>query len=482
MSPVSDKSTYYKTLYQQGFGANLPDTDLLMSQTNNHSMTKWNQSYQTCYASQCSSVDGIICLPNTTEQNTHRDMSCNSVEKASPVHYQRMMLETPEKLTDFDSNTTVVTYPKTDQINQRSSHSVIESASVGRSTQGRQRVLCDPNIFLPDTEHLHKRHGKRYYTRHLKDNTDTLPWSYNDESASLSGGSQIKRSKSFSHQYVPETLRSVSYNSNDLDTRLPGQDIPLHCDYVDTDSEQQNRNTNCCSSVGTIKMHTYLSEDIEKHQQLSECDTQPLSPTSQSRMNTHETEARHPEATFSLAYLSQFTNTQCFSPPLDLSPELDLDHSQVCRTTENTTMSTRHNDISTMSGSIITNPVSCHALLNDSCQSSPVTAKPVPCNTMLNDSSNQSSSVPTKPVSLHLFNDNAIMMTHRLDRPDYCGGSESGVLTNAYVEDGRRDLVGPPCLGGAKEGSSQREQQSRQYFKKKQTVGKTAEYSEHPDR
>ena len=449
VSPVSDKSTYYKTLYQQGFGASLPDTGLLMSHKNNQSMTKWNQSYQTCYASQCSSVDGIICLPNTTEQNTHGKMSCNSVENASPLHYQRMMLETPEKLIDFDRSTPVMMYPKTDRINERSSHSVIESASVGRSTQGRQRVLCDSNIFLPDNEHLH---GKRHYTIHHEDNTDTLPWSYNDESASLSGGSQIKQSKPFSHQYVPETPRSVAYSSNDLDTRLPGQDIPLHRDFVDSDSEQQNRNRNCGIAVGTIKTHTYFSDDIEKQQQHSECDTQPLFLTPQPRMNTHETEAGHPEATFSLAYLSQFTNTQCFSPPLDLSPELDLDHSQECRTTENTTMSTRHSDISTMSGSVITNPVSCHALLDDSYQSTSVTAKPVSC---------------------HWLNDNAIMMSHRLDRPNYCGDSESGVLTNANVEDGTREQVGLPRFGGAKEGSRQREQQSRQYFKK---------HSEHPDR
>ncbi|KAI0209399.1 DNA polymerase nu [Lamellibrachia satsuma] len=185
----------------------------------------------------------------------------------------------------------------------------------------------------------------------------------------------------------------------------------------------------------------------QQQQQKTECNSQPLFPHSQPRMGTWDEGAGNAEATFSLAYLSQFTNTQSYSPPLDLSPESDLDridHSQSMKTAEMKTVSPQHSDISTVT--------------------------------------HHSPSVTTKSVFCHSTSNYTVtMMTHsdKFDGPDCCGSSESVVLDTS-VGRGSYEPVCFPHKGGCNAGSGLREQQNRELFKKP-IGGKSTQHVGHID-
>ena len=355
----SDSSTYYKSLYQERFGASLPDvrgtSSEATTQINSYSATtKWNEPYT---PSQSSTSDGIICLTNSTVQDT----GGNTPSHSNPLRYQRTMFQTPDALIDFDSETPV----KLNQFDRVEHGSSFVNGSAESFESRRRTVQCQrgsPHDSV--AEHLYSHLDAGHYLStpcrgHRPDVEETLSQSFSQESESMSERSVNMTSTSCWHPFTRTEPTSTPSESSRLCTGTPEQNNPLKHD--NTDFGQRNMRT--CSTLETAQSHGFVREGFDKREKISGDSNQVLRPASQPRKGPPDQET----ATFSLSFLSQFTDTQCCSPPLDLSSDSNPDDfavGQMGGTAENLAPSSKHNAISTIGRSYSDNKATCSDTLN----------------------------------------------------------------------------------------------------------------------
>ena len=352
----SDSSTYYKALYQERFGASLPDvrgtsSELTPLRSSYGATTKWNDM---CTPSQSSTSDGIICLANSTQ-----DTGVDTASHTNPSRYQRTMFETPDSLIDFGSETPV----KLNQFDRFKHGSFFPNGSAkssdsSRTVQGQPRSQHDS---VAENSYLHRDAGQYLSTpcrRHNSDIAETLSQSFSQESVSLPERSVNMASTSCWQPFTRTELPAPPRVSNDLCTRTSEQNNPLKRD--NSDFGQINMHT--CSTVETAQSHGFVRECLDEREKPSADVCKLPRPVSPPRMGPPD----HETGTFSLSFLSQFTDTQCCSPPLDLSSDSNPDDfsDDIGGTAGNPAPSSKYNDISTIRRSCGDNKVTCSDTLN----------------------------------------------------------------------------------------------------------------------
>ena len=352
----SDSSTYYKTLYQERFGASLPDirgaSSELTPQRNSYGApAKWNDMYT---PSQGSTSDGIICLANSTQ-----DTGDHTPSHTNPSRYQRTMFETPDSIIDFGSETPV----KQNQFDRIKHGSFIPNGSV-KSFESHRTVQCQPGSqhdSLAGNSYLHRDEGQYLSTPcsgHRSDIAETLSQSCSQESVSLPERSVTMASTSCWQPFTRTELPATPGGSNDLCTRTSERNNPLKRD----NSDFGQRNMHTCSTLETVQDQRFIHKGSDESEKTSGESSQLMRPVSPPKMGPPDQEI----ATFSLSFLSQFTDTQCCSPPLDLGSDSNPDDFSdgIGGTAANPAPSSKHNDISTIRMSCGDNNVTCGDMLN----------------------------------------------------------------------------------------------------------------------
>ena len=371
----SDSSTYYKTLYQERFGASLPDvrgtsSELTPQRSSYGATTKWNNMYT---PSQSSTSDGIICLANSTQ-----DTGGDTPSYTNPLRYQRTMFETPDSLIDFGSETPVMQ----NQFDRIKHGSFIPKGSAKSSDLSRT-VQCQPaspHDFLAGVGNVSLRQDSRQYLstpchEHRPDfAAESLSQSCSQESVSMHERSVNMASTSCWQPFTRTELPATPGGSNDLCTRTPERNIPLKHD----NSDFGQRSMRTCSTLETVQDQRFIHKGFDESEKTSGESSQLMRPVSQSKIGQPDQESGtfslqpnmgppdHETGTFALSFLSQFTDTQCCSPPLDLSSDSNPDDfsDNIGGTTGNPAPSSKHNDISTIRRSCGDNKMTCSDTLN----------------------------------------------------------------------------------------------------------------------